>query len=237
MSRLSTTSQFGETGARGFVGSGRVDRERMFHDALRHSRRVRVLRIAIPAGVILVLLGLFAASWFNPLRLIAKLPKELGNLAISGTKITMEQPRMTGYTRDSRAYEFTARAAAQDITKPEVVELQGIRAKVELQDKSVMEMTAATGLYDTKSEILTLGVEITLRSSGGYEGRLSEAVIDTRKGEIVSDKPVELKMLNGTLNANRLVVIESGALIRFDNGVAMTLMLDDAADGSKAGSP
>jgi lipopolysaccharide export system protein LptC len=66
---------------------------------------------------------------------------------------------------------------------------------------------------------------------------LSEAVIDTRKGEIVSDKPVELKMLNGTLNANRLVVIESGALIRFDNGVAMTFMLDDAADGSKAGSP
>ena len=64
---------------------------------------------------------------------------------------------MSGYTRDSRAYEFTARAAAQDITKPDLVELQGIRAKVELQDKSVMEMTAATGMFDTKSEILTLG--------------------------------------------------------------------------------
>jgi len=233
MSHVSTTSRFGETGSRGFVGT---DRAQGFKAAVRHSRRVRLMRVAIPAGVAVVLLGLVLATWFNPLRLIAKLPKEFGNLAISGTKITMEQPRMSGYTRDSRAYEFTARAAAQDITKPEVVELQGIRAKVELQDKSVMEMTAATGLYDTKSEILTLGNQILLKSSGGYEGRLSEAVIDTRKGEIVSDKPVEVSMLNGKLNANRLVVVESGAVIRFDGGVAMTLILDEAAIPSRAGA-
>ena len=44
-------------------------------------------------------------------------------------------------------------------------------------------------------------------------------------------------MLNGTLNASRLVVIESGALIRFEGGVAMTLTLDGVAAGSKAGSP
>jgi lipopolysaccharide export system protein LptC len=226
MSHVSTTSRFGETGSRGFVGTDRAQR---FETAVRHSRRVRLMRVAIPAGVAVVLLVLVLVTWFNPLRLIAKLPKELGNLAISGTKITMEQPRMSGYTRDARAYEFTARAAAQDITKPEVVELQGIRAKVELQDKSVMEMTATTGLYDTKSEILTLGNQIVLKSSGGYEGRLSEAVIDTRKGEIVSDKPVEVSMLNGKLNANRLVVVESGALIRFDGGVAMTLILDESA--------
>jgi lipopolysaccharide export system protein LptC len=226
MSHVSTTSRFGETGSRGFVGT---DRAPVFRSAVRHSRRVRLLRIAIPIGVLVVLLMLVLATYFNPMRLIAKLPKELGSLAISGTKITMEQPRMSGYTRDSRAYEFTAKAAAQDITKPEVVELQGIRAKVEMQDKSVMEMTAATGVYDTKSEILKLGEQIILKSTGGYEGRLTEAVIDTRKGEIVSDKPVEVTMLNGKLNANRLVVIESGALIRFEGGVAMTLILDEDA--------
>ena len=237
MSQVSTTSRFGETGSRGFAGSGRSDRERTFQSARRHSRRVRMLRMAIPAGAAIVLLVIMFAIWLNPLRLIAKLPKEFGSLAISGTKITMEQPRMSGYTRDARAYEFTARAAAQDIAKPDLVELQGIRAKFELQDKSVMEMTASTGMFDTKSEILTLGVEIMLKSSGGFEGRLSEAVIDTRKGEIVSDKAVEVKMLNGTLNARRLVVVESGALIRFEGGVAMTLTLDGVAAGSKAGSP
>ena len=233
MSHVSTTSRFGETGSRGFVGT---DRAQVFKTAVRHSHRVRLMRIAIPVGVLVVLLVLVLATYFNPMRLIAKLPKELGSLAISGTKITMEQPRMSGYTRDSRAYEFTAKAAAQDITKPEVVELQGIRAKVEMQDKSVMEMTATNGVYDTKTEILRLGDQIILKSSGGYEGRLSEAVIDTRKGEIVSDKPVEVNMLNGKLNANRLVVVESGALIRFEGGVTMTLILDESAFPSRAGA-
>ena len=90
---MSTTSRFGETGSRGFVGT---DRAQLFSPRDRHSRRVRLLRIAIPAGAATVWLVLVLATWFNPLRLIAKLPKELGSLAISGTKITMGQPRMSG---------------------------------------------------------------------------------------------------------------------------------------------
>jgi len=44
-----------------------------------------------------------------------------------------------------------------------------------------------------------------------------------RKGHISSDKPVEVKMTRGTLNANRLEVINSGEVIRFDGGVVMHL--------------
>ena len=64
----------------------------------------------------------------------------------------------------------------------------------------------------------------------GYEAQLSEAVIDIRNGNVVSEKPVEVKMLNGTVNANRLEVIESGDVIRFDGGVTVTL--DDLAGSS-----
>ena len=35
----------------------------------------------------------------------------------------MEQPRLAGFTAASRPYEFTAKAAAQEITKPDVMEL------------------------------------------------------------------------------------------------------------------
>ena len=63
-------------------------------------------------------------TYFNPLRMLGKLPVDIGNLVISGTKITMEQPHLSGFTRDARAYELTADAAAQDLTKPDIVELQ-----------------------------------------------------------------------------------------------------------------
>ena len=54
----------------------------------------------------------------------------------------MEQPRLAGFTSDARAYELTADTAAQDMTRPDIVELRNIRAKVEMQDKTSMEMTA-----------------------------------------------------------------------------------------------
>ena len=45
-----------------------------------------------------------------------------------------------------------ADAAAQDITKPDFVELHDLHAKMEMQDKSTVNMSADTGDYDMKSE-------------------------------------------------------------------------------------
>ncbi len=237
MNHAITTSALDRPDAQGFVSHGRTDGERAFRHAIRHSRGVRFLRVALPAGVVVGIVAISMVTWFNPMRLLAKLPKEMGgNLVVSGTKITMEAPRVAGYTTDSRAYEFSANAAAQDFTRPDILELQGIHAKVEMQDKSVMVLSAKNGVYDTKSELLTLGQEIKLTSSGGFEGRLSEAVVDVRKGKIASEKPVAVKMLNGTLNANRLEVTDSGDVIRFGGGVSMNLSLD-APIGEKAGAP
>ena len=224
-----------ETGSRGFINTGR-DSERAYRFAARHSRLVRILRILIPVGVVLGLAGVMLASYLNPLRFLSDFPIDIGKLVVSGTKITMEAPRLAGYTRDNRAYELSARAAAQDITKPDLVELREIRAKLDMQDKSVMEMTAATGVYDAKSEMLTLGQDIVLSSSTGYQGRLSEAVIDIRKGNIVSEKPVEVKMLQGTLNANRLEVVDAGDVVRFDGGVVMIMNLNKPGEEPKAGA-
>ena len=124
---------------------------------------------------------------------------------------------------DARAYELSADAAAQDLAKPDIVELHNIHAKVQMQDKSTVEMTAAVGVYDSKGETLKLDRNIVLSSSTGYRGQLSEAMVDVRNGHVVSEQPVEVKLLQGMLNANRLEIVDSGDLVRFDGGVTMTL--------------
>ena len=211
---------------RAYWTMSRGSTERIFRAARRHSRTVRLLRIALPIVVLVVLAAITLIAFFNPLRMLARLPIDVGNLVVSGTKITMEQPKVTGFTRDGRAYEVTAVAAAQDLTKPDIVELHDIHAKVQMQDHGMVVLTAATGVYDTKGEILNLKQDIVLTSSSGYECRLSEAVVDTRKGNVVSEHPVEVKMLQGVLNANRLEVVDSGDLVRFDGGVDMVLNLN-----------
>ena len=229
MNQLPTASTF-EGIASGDVAAGRPDSARSFRRAARHSRHVRILRVAIPLALVLMLAAAVLAAWIDPLRILAaRLPINSAGLVISGTKITMAQPKLSGYTRDARWYELTARGAVQDVTKPDIVELQEIRAKLEMQDKSMMDLFALDGTFDRKSGQLTLGRNIVLRSTSGIEVRLSEAVVDTGTGDIVSNKPVELKMLQGTLNANKLEVTGRGEVVRFDGGVAMTLTLGGAA--------
>jgi lipopolysaccharide export system protein LptC len=222
---------------RGFSTGTRGDFERKYRAARRHSRYVRLLRLGVPVGIALVLLAVVAANYMPPIGGF-RLPGELGNLVIHGTKITMQQPRLTGFTIDSRAYEFSANAAAQDISRPNLVELQDLHAKMEMQDKSSVEMTANSGLYDVKTEVLTLKDDIELTSSTGYSGQLSQAVIDMRKGNVVSDQPVRVKMLNGFLNAKRLDIAEGGNVIRFGD-VAMTLQpgKETEKQGDKAKNP
>lgn len=228
MTRVITARTDPQT-ARSYWVMSRGDSERAFRAARRHSRLVRVLRIAIPAAVIVGLVVISLATYFNPLRVLARLPVNINDLVVSGTKVTMEQPRLSGFTRDARAYELSAEKAAQDLTKPDIVELHNLRAKVDMQDKSAIQMSALTGTYNSKNETLKLEHNILLSSSTGYKGRLSEAMVNIRTGHIVSEHPVELDLLQGTLNANKLEIIDSGDLVRFHGGVVMDMMLSEEA--------
>jgi lipopolysaccharide export system protein LptC len=216
-------------------GFDRTSRARMgqkFRAARRHSLRVRLLRVALPVGIVLLLGAVVGLTYFNPVRMLTRLPLDPGKVTISGTKVTMAAPRLAGFTNDQRAYELTARAASQDVTKPNLLELQDIRAKVELQDKAVVELKAATGSYDRTSETLTLLDDILLTSTAGYEARLTQATVDVKAGHVVSQQPVDVKMLNGTLTANRLEIINKGEVARFEGNVVMNLLLDSRSQGA-----
>ena len=210
-----------------------------FAIAARHSRIVRVLRIAVPAAVVLAMTAIVFVSWiFNPFRmLLPKLPIDMGNLVVSGTKITMESPHLAGYTPDQRPYEVWAKTATQDVTDPDHVDLKTLRAKVLMEDKSTtIVLDALNGLMDTKQQLLDLHKDIFLQSSTGYEARLSQAYVDMAKGTVTSDEHVDVKLLNGTLTSDRLRITGGGEVVRFEGNVVMNLdkLGDDGAPGQAA---
>lgn len=230
---MSSISFAGEEHGVGFPARARANSERLYRRALRHSRRVRLLRTCLLAAVVVVLAGIVVDNYLPSVGGL-RLPGEIGSVVIQGTKITMQKPRLTGYTSDGRAYEFNAEAAAQDITKPDLVQLERIRSKMAMADKSTVDLWADEGVYDMKGDSLTLNNNIRLVSSTGYQARLSQAVIDMRKGNVVSDTPVWVKLLDGWLNAKRLEITDNGDVLRFSD---VTMTLQDVKQGAKAGEP
>ena len=97
---------------------------------------------------------------------------------------------------------------------------------IKLAPDNASAVNARGLVYDIKGDLLTLTQEIVIVSTAGYQGRLTEAKVEIKKGHIVSEKPVQLKMPQGTLDANRMEVFDSGELIRFEGGVVMMLTPD-----------
>src|SRR5215831_4090565 len=237
MNSLTVASDVDERVPRVFARAGRADADRAFRAALRHSRHVRILRRAIPlTAAIVVVAGAVFTYVVKPLRGLSGMPVDVGSMVVSGTKIKMNQPRLAGVTRDNRRYDMVAQAAAQDLTKPDMLELQGIDATMEMRDKVIFKTSAKDGLYNTKTEQLTLNHDIVVTSTSGYQAFLNEAVVDVRASKIVSDKPVEVKTATFNISANHMEVSEAGDLIRFGRGVFVTLLLDSTTSGAGVGT-
>ena len=209
-----------------------------FAMAARHSRMVRVLRVAVPAAVVLSMAAIVFTSVYNPFRmLLPKLPVDIGNLVVSGTKVTMETPHMAGYTPDQRPYEVWAKTATQDLTDPDHVDLRTLRAKVLMEDRTTtITLDARTGIFDSKAQMLDLRKDIFLQSSTGYEARLSQAFVDIGKGTVTSEEHVDVKLLNGTLTSDKLRITGGGEVVRFEGNVVMNLdkLGDEGGSGQSA---
>jgi lipopolysaccharide export system protein LptC len=217
---LSVSTTLGHSG---IAVSERRDQTRAFALAARHSRRVRFLRRAIPVAIGLILGATVLVSWIDPLKVLVRFPLDAGSLVIRGTKITMEAPKLTGYTREQRWYEMTAKGATQDVTKPDLIELSQIRAKIETQDKTTFHLVSKDGLYNRKTSILNLNNNVVLTSTSGYEMHLDEAVVDTANGGVVSDKHVFAFTKDSRINSDRFEVENSGEVVRFIGNVVMNL--------------
>lgn len=189
--------------------------------ARRHSRRVRVLKFAIPLGAAAAVGVILFIGLFDPFHRLGHM--ELGPVSLSGTKVTMEQPKLTGYRKDAQPYEVTAVSATQDIRKPTIVELKELKARIMLDGDKAARLEAASGVYDTQNEKLVLKESVRVKSDAGYDAWLTSADVDFKAGTVVSKEPVRVTMTNGTVEADTLDMRDNGRVVVFAGRVRTVL--------------
>lgn len=201
-----------------------------YRAARRHSRVVGAMKIGLPV------LGLALAAVAVTPTLMPKIELpgfSIKSIDLSDGKLTMEQPRLTGFTKEVHAYEVKAHKAQQDVTDPRVISLDRIDAKVQFGATDWADLDATYGIFDSESETLTLERGITVKTTSGYEAFLDAAQIDLKGGQLESDRPVELRQGNSTVKAQGLEIRDKGKTLLFRNGVTMTLVPDEEAGESE----
>ena len=207
--------------------SQRTNVERTVRSAGRHSRFVRVLRIALPVAVVVAIGTYLVLTYYNPMAALARLPSVSGKLGVQGTKITMESPRIAGIGRNQRGYTVTAETAVQDITKPDQLELKNLRAEIEMADTDILVVTAKSGTYHTKVNKVTLREHVVFTTAQGLNAKMSEAVVNMKKGTLQSDQFVDFKLPTGRVQANAVEIEDAGEVVRFTRGVVFDLDADE----------
>lgn len=203
--------------------------------ARRHSARVRRLKVAIPVAA-LGAVGLVAlASTYSPFGSVPGLT--LGSLSLSGSKIAMEAPKLTGFRKDNRPYEVTATAAFQDIRKPHVVELKDLKARLALDEGGgAAHLVAAGGIFDTTKEHLELSDNIRIWTDRGDEALLRSASVDMKGGTVVSREPVRIATPALLLEADGMQLSDNGKTMVFEGRVRAEIRPGPAGGPARGGT-
>lgn len=206
--------------------------EQAFAEAARHSARVRMLRKAIPMGCAAAIALVIVARFLNPFRVVVP-DVAVSTVGLQGSKLTMEQPKVSGFKKDNTAYEVVADSAVQDLKKPNMVELNRPVARIEMQKGSFANMSAATGLYDSSREFLTVDTDVRFKTDTGMELKLRKAEIDLKKGTLTTNEAVDLTLPNGWVKSDRLQILDNGKTAIFEGNVKSEFVNTEPASAAQ----
>ncbi|SNY91777.1 lipopolysaccharide export system protein LptC [Cohaesibacter sp. ES.047] len=198
-----------------------TEQQRAFRKAQRHTQRVRLLKWGAP----LLALGIIAGfvTWVAQ----QKPPPPPEDLAVQQEafkqeELIMQNPKLNGFSQ-GRAYEVVAARAIQNVTQPDVINLEDISARITDDKQQWVTLTSTKGQFNQTSEHLELDGAVDVKSSLGY-GLKTEAVeVEMTKGYMKTTAPVDIQSKDIKLSATTLEAIDNGEVFRFTGNVRLRI--------------
>lgn len=204
-------------------------------DAAARSRLVKRLRIALPV----LALVLVAAFIFNTRSnsVDQAFLDDFKSMSASTEELRMGNWSFAGVDDDGKPYEVTAVAASQDPAAKDVIKLEKPRAVQSGSDGSSV-VTAASGLYRSDENTLTLDEDVTLEHQFGaktYVLKTPTAIVAIADQVVTSDAGVGVEGPDGaTLKADRMRAYREDGRVQFEGNVSMRIYPKNVSVGAPA---
>lgn len=193
------------------------NRTKAFRAAARHSFVVGSLKLLLPITAVGFLSLFFISSDLSIT--IDGQTATVEAINISSDKLQMVNPRLEGFSEKNGAYRVTANAAYQQVSQPDVIELDQVQATVKNPAQGNIKVTAKKGIFYSKREHLDLTGDIRITSESGLSADLQVAEIDMKNQVMKSAKPVAVDLNGSTINAEQMVVHSDQRMIKFQKNV------------------
>lgn len=213
------------TGGGRASGSGIVlatDRSDGFRKARRHTKLVKILRLALPISGV-AMCAIYVGALVGSGGFLSRLP-EVAIPRITPQDLSMQNPKYDGVTEDGGTYRVAAARARQNFDRTDFIELESITGDLVAKDKTATKLTAVSGVFNHKENVLDLKEKIEIRSDNGFSADLTSAIVRTREGRINSDDPVRVGFPAGSVTAKRLEIRQKLREVTFVEEVVARLV-------------
>ncbi len=140
-----------------------------------------------------------------------------------GDQPTLINARYEGVDLKGRPFLVTADEVVNLPSEGDKIGLHAPHADLTLKAGGWLSLSAVSGIYDQKAELLELWENVTLFHDGGHQFSTSKATIDLVNGNASGTQPVEGQSPFGDLKAEGFRVIDEGRTIYFDGRARMII--------------
>jgi lipopolysaccharide export system protein LptC len=211
-----------------------AENERAFRSGERHSRHVAILRKGLPALALVVLAGYFISSSLSVT--VGDVTASISGVEVNDGALRMTNPKFQGTDKKNGAYVVSAEYADQDLKNPKVIRLHAIKANLSTPSGSWSRMEAVRGVFNSEADRLVMQEKITVATSSGVTGELTQASLNTKTQTLRSHQRVHFELTHGTVKANALTFNSGEHVLTFRGKVLVHIIKpaqDAAADGDK----
>lgn len=176
----------------------------------RYSRRVALLKVALPAiGVTLLLL---VVAWPRVAPLFDRFRFQAIDLR-EARELRMIDPRYAGTDHDGHPFVITAAVGRQVPERDDVMSLDKPVADVETHSGAKVVITADSGVYQTQTQYLDMFGKVTIKHENGSTFTTTAARLDAANNAAEGSAPVEGHGPQGDLSAEGFQLIDQGQIV------------------------
>lgn len=198
----------------------RSRRQRLALPGGSHDRLVRVLAIALPAGIGAVLAIMLVAPLFPRGEISFLLDRR--KVATTTERLRVDQATFRGQDDRGRSFLVTAEHAVQRTSKVPLVEMDELAARMHLADGPA-DLRAHNGSYDFQNNAIEVNGPVEFRAANGYYLTTENVHVDLKKQQVTASKGVSGEVPSGAFSADRMEADLESRTIKLEGRAKLTM--------------
>ena len=109
------------------------------------------------------------------------------------------------------------------VNKQDIIDLEGINAKVPVATDNIATVAAKHGVYNRSANTMNMTDDVTVTTTDGVVATFKSVFLEMGKGSMKTNDPVDVSRGGSRITAGSMSVEDNGKVVVFENNVRVNI--------------